>query len=195
MTEASLTHIFAPLQSHVMTLAKGDYLFHQGDAAVSFFYVTTGKIKLIRETIEGGQVLMYGALAGETLAEASLFSDVYHCAAIADAPSSLMVYQKAELLAHLESDPRAMMHVLNMFAQQVRDLRSLNEIKNIRSAQARVLAYINYVMNADGEVHLHTSLKDMAYKIGLTHETYYRTLKTLENQGMLIRKNGSIKLL
>ena len=195
MTQASLTHIFAPLRSHVMTLAKGDYLFHQGDAVVSFFYVTTGKIKLIRETVEGGQVLIYGALAGETLAEASLFSDVYHCAAIADAPSSLMVYPKAELLAHLESNPQAMMYVLNMFAQQVRDLRSINEIKNIRSAQARVLAYIRYAMNADGEVHLHTSLKDMAYKIGLTHETYYRTLKTLEDKHMLVRKDGCIQLL
>jgi len=195
MSKHCLNTILVGISPSNLTLTKGDYLFHQGDSVNSFFYVKTGRIKLIRDTVEGGQVLIYRGLTGETLAEASLFSDVYHCSAIADAKSELMVYKKSELLIYIEHDAVAMQALLKVFAQQVRDLRSINEIKNIRSAYKRVLAYITYAMNEHNEVHLDISLKDMAYKIGLAHETFYRELKNLENHHVIIRKQGYVKLL
>jgi len=39
------------------------------------------------------------------------------------------------------------------------------------------------------------SLKDVAYQIGLAHETFYRELKKLEQAKLLIRKDGYLKLL
>jgi len=193
--KASLNHSLSGISSEKITLSKGASLFHQTQPVVNFFYVKIGKIKLIRDTIEGGQTLIYVALAGESLAEASLFSDTYHCSAIADAASEVVVYKKTELLAHLEHDVFAMKSMLKMFAQQVRDLRTINEIKNIHIAKERILAFMNYEMNEHQELYLDMSLKDMAYKIGLAHETFYRELKKLEQEGLLLRKDGYFKLL
>jgi len=135
------------------------------------------------------------ALAGETLAEASLFFDTYHCSAVADSESELVAYRKSTLMAHLEQNPAAMKDFLKLFAGQVRDLRAINEIKNIRAAKERMLAFFRHGMNAHQELHLDMSLKDVAYQIGLAHETFYRELKKLEQEKRLIRKDDYIKLL
>lgn len=184
-----------PLKPELLALRKGSYLFHQGDQVTSFFYVKTGKIKLTRNTIEGGQALIYVALPDETVAEASLFASEYHCSAIADAKSEIVRYKKTDFLHYLEQNPAAMKDVLKMFARQVRDLRAINEMKNIHSAKERILAFINHVMNEHREVHLKMTLKDVAYKIGLAHETFYRELKKLEKAKVLIRKERYLKLL
>jgi len=157
--------------------------------------VKSGKIKLTRNTIEGGQALIYMALPGETLAEASLFFDQYHCSAVADSESGIVAYRKSTLLAYLEQNSAAMKDFLKLFAGQVRDLRAINEIKNIRAAKERILAFIRHAMNEGQELHLEMSLKDVAYQIGLAHETFYRELKKLEQAKLLIRKDGYLKLL
>jgi CRP-like cAMP-binding protein len=174
---------------------KGDYLFQQGDQVVHFHYVKSGKVKLTRDTIEGSQVLIYVAMPGESIAEASLFFDEYHCSAVADSESVVVAYRKSTLLAYLEQNPAAMKDMLKVFAGQVRALRAINEIKNIRSAKERILAFIRHTMNEHQEVHLEMSLKDIAYQIGLAHETFYRELKKLEQDNILIRKEGYLKLL
>jgi len=191
-----LNDVLSQLQSEPLRLAKGDHLFHQGDQVVSFYYIESGKIKLTRETIEGGQALIYVAFPGQTLAEASLFFDQYHCSAVADSESSdIVAYRKSTLLAYFERHPAAMKDFLKLFAGQVRDLRSINEIKNIRAAKERILAFIRHGMNERQELHLEMSLKDVAYQIGLAHETFYRELKKLEQAKLLIRHDGYIKLL
>jgi len=195
MIRSHLSKILSHLKSERFCLAKGDSLFHQGDQVVRFYHVRSGKIKLTRNTIEGGQALIYMALAGETLAEASLFFDQYHCSAVADSESEIVAYKKSTLLAHFEQHPAAMKEMLKLFAGQVRDLRAINEIKNIHSAKERILAFIYHAMNEHKELHLDMSLKDVAYKIGLAHETFYRELKKLEQARRLIRKDGYIKLL
>ena len=195
MLRDRLKKLLSQLQSESLCLAKDDYLFHQGDQVVSFYYVASGKIKLTRETIEGGQALMYVAFPGQTLAEASLFFDHYHCSAVADSDSEVLAYRKSTLLAYFERHPAAMKDFLKLFAGQVRDLRSINEIKNIRAAKERILAFIRHGMNERQELHLEMSLKDVAYQIGLAHETFYRELKKLEQAKLLIRHDGYIKLL
>jgi len=195
MIRNHLSNILTDLNFERISLAKGDYLFHQGEPVANFHYIETGKVKLTRDTIEGGQTLIYMALPGVTLAEASLFFDQYHCSAVADSESGILAYRKSTLLAHLEQNPAAMKDMLKVFAGQVRDLRAINEIKNIHSAKERILAFINHAMNEHQELHLAMSLKDVAYQIGLAHETFYRELKKLEQARRLIRKDGYIKLL
>jgi len=195
MMNNNLSDILVQLDSEYVPLAKGDYLFQQGDHVAHFYFVKTGKIKLTRNTIEGNQALIYVALPGETLAEASLFFDEYHCSAIAESECLVMAYRKSALLAYLEQHPAAMKDFLKLFARQVRDLRSINEIKNIRAAKERILAFIRHAMNEHQELHLEMSLKDVAYQIGLAHETFYRELKKLEQAKQLIRKDGYLKLL
>jgi len=79
-----------------------------------------------------------------------------------------------------------------LFARQIRDLRGLIEIRNIRSASDRILAYLNSMADSDGKAEISYSVRDMAYKLGLAHETAYRALRQLEQGGRLRREGIGI---
>jgi len=195
MSESFFDKISPKLKPMKLILAKGEALFLQGDQITNSYCVIEGKVKLIRSTIEGAPVVVHVAHSGEAIAEASLFSNAYHCSAVADAKTEIGYFKKSEILDYLEQNPVAMMDLLAIFARQVRDLRLINEIKNIHSAKERVLAFITSEMNANREVNFSISLKDIAHRIGLAHETFYRELKNLEKSAIIERNDGHIKLL
>jgi CRP-like cAMP-binding protein len=60
-------------------LRAGATLFRQGDPAVAVYVIERGRIALVRHTSEGRRVTLFTAGAGESFAEAALFSEVYHC--------------------------------------------------------------------------------------------------------------------
>lgn len=178
-----------------LSLSKGDKLFRQGDSVTNIYFIKTGKIKLIRNTCDGSPIILHTGEQGESIAEASLFSDAYHCSAIADSTSAVLSIKKSLLLAFIQENPKVMMELLAILSHQVKDLRALNEIKNIRSAHERILSYIKTNADENQELKLNLSLKDIAYKIGLAHETFYRELKILENSGKIKRYPDRIKLI
>lgn len=174
---------------------KQESLFHQGDAVENIYVVRRGRIKLIRSTIDGNPVVLQLAMAGEIIAEASLFSDTYHCSAVVDSPSAeLSCFDRHGLLAAFKASPAAAMDIMELFAHRIRKLRALLAIRNIRSAKQRMYAYFQLESNGENEVPLRLSFKDMAYQLGLAHETFYRQLKHLEEEGKLVKKEHSIRL-
>tara|TARA_B100001105_G_scaffold218918_1_gene185632 strand:+ start:501 stop:1079 length:579 start_codon:yes stop_codon:yes gene_type:complete len=180
------------LSSKTIHLKRGQYLFTQGDSVKNIYCVNKGRIKLVRDTFEGTPILIHVAYAEESIAEASLFSKKYHCSALAGTNTEVTVYSKNELLKILQEKPKSMMNLLRQLTTQVRDLRMLNEIKSIYNAKEKVLTYLATEFHRDKESDL--PLKDIAQKIGMAHETFYRTLKTLENDGKIERNKSQIKL-
>jgi|TARA_B110000483_G_C17987912_1_gene462364 CRP/FNR family transcriptional regulator, dissimilatory nitrate respiration regulator len=180
------------LSSKTIHLKSGQYLFTQGDSVKNIYCVNKGRIKLVRDTFEGTPILIHVAYAEESIAEASLFSKKYHCSALAGTHTEVTVYSKNELLKVLQEKPQSMMNLLRQLTTQVRDLRMLNEIKSIYNAKEKVLTYLATEFHRDKESDL--PLKDIAQKIGMAHETFYRTLKTLENDGKIERNKSQIKL-
>lgn len=175
-------------------ISKGDKLFKQGDCVTNIYFIKVGKIKLIRNTRDGTPIVLHIGQQGESIAEASLFSDQYHCSAIVASNSEILFTKKHVLVQFLGNNPDVMIELLALFSRQVRDLRAINEIKNIRSAKERILSFIKSNVDENNELKLNSSLKDMAHKIGLAHETFYRELKTLETSGKIHRSNDQIIL-
>ena len=186
--------ILSELGMQFLPIKKGAHIFEQGHAIENIYFIKSGRVKLSRDTIDGVPVILHVGFKGEAIAEASLFSEQYHCSAIADSKGELAFVKKAELLRLLEDKPELLLKLLAIFSRQVRDLRAINEIKNIRSAKERVLSFIRCEMNEAKELSLELSLKDMAYKIGLAHETFYRELKALESSGIIQRNAHQITL-
>lgn len=183
------------ISRQTLQLEKGDKLFKQGDAVERIYLITKGKVKLVRNTIDGTPVVLHVGLAGETIAEASLFSEQYHCSAQADVTSTIESVNKQALLDYYHNNSAEMIKLLAVFSRQVRDLRAVNEIKNIRSAEERILAYIRCNVDKNKVMSLNLPLKELAYNIGLAHETFYRGLKKLEDKGIVYRDKQIIRLL
>ncbi len=183
------------LKYQTIELKKSEILFRQNTKVERLFFLEEGRIKLVRETIDGQSLVIHTAYSQETFAEASLFSDKYHCHGVCGSACTVLSFSKDEVLKYLQTHPKVMMKLLKIYMQQVRDLRLLNEIKSINSAYERVLAFLNAESNENSELYFSCSLKDMAQKLGLAHETFYRTLKILEREDKINRQDNYIKII
>ena len=176
------------------TVAAGSTLFRQGDPTIGIFVLAAGSMRLVRVTPDGGSVTLHLARPGEMFAEASLFSKHYHCDALADTDSVVGLYPKAKLTAQLRNDPNALWNFTAELARRLQGLRQRYELKQIRSAPERVLQFLRLRCDATGHVCTTGTLKDMAMELGLTHEALYRTLASLERQGLISRPEGGLCL-
>jgi len=181
--------------SVVRVLAPGELLFSQGDRAAAIYKVESGRLRLIRRTVDDHLVILHTARRGEFFAEASLFADAYHCDAVAAAQSSVRVYPKATVMEALRADPSLAEAFMARLAHQLQELRARMELRNIRSARDRVLQYLRLRAGAHNRsVAIEGQLQDIAAEIGMTREALYRTLTTLEAEGHLARTETAILL-
>jgi CRP-like cAMP-binding protein len=88
-------------------LVSGQTLFSQGQHSACLYEVVSGKIRLSCVDTAGREVVLGFASEGNTIGEASLFSSIYHCNAVATAPAVVRIYQKATLLAEFAHNPKA----------------------------------------------------------------------------------------
>src|SRR5438128_11396079 len=111
-------------------LRSGQFLFRQGDRAEYIFALEHGQIILTRYLSSGKSVVLHAARAGQTFTEAALFSDVYHCNAVASAKSRVRLYPKKEILAALERDPSLAREYAASLSREVQRLRTHLELHN-----------------------------------------------------------------
>ncbi len=174
-------------------LRRDEILFRQGDRASSVFWVSRGRLRLDRHLTSGRVVTLSVARAPATIAEASLFSSRYHCRAIAEIASSVTVVPKARVLGLLEKDPSFALSMVRALATEVRTLRRLLELRNVRPASARLLDYLALRQDR-GESTADRPLAALATELGLTPEALYRILARLEREGVIRRRGREIAL-
>ena len=80
-------------------LKAGQTLFRLGDRTAGLYEIVRGKVRLARVDASGREAILHVASAGDTIAEASLFSPTYHCDAIATGDALVRLYPKAAVLA------------------------------------------------------------------------------------------------
>jgi CRP/FNR family transcriptional regulator, dissimilatory nitrate respiration regulator len=177
------------------SLAAGETLFLREDRPVGLYLLESGEIRLTRSDQEGREMILCRAQPGDTFAEASLFSETYHCDAAASAPSVVLLVPKAAILEAFASEPEIAQAFMATLARQVMGLRTRLENRNLRTARERVLHHLGLQAGGiDRVLRVNGNLKALAAELGLTHESLYRTLATLEAEGVIKRGQGEIRL-
>lgn len=177
-------------------LEAGQTLFRSGARTVGLYEVLKGKVRLARVDRSGREAVLHVATAGDTVAEASLFSSTYHCDAIASTKALVRLYPKAALLAEFECSPKLAQAFAAMLARRVMALRTRLEQRNIHSARDRIRHFLTVNANPNGRtVRLSGTLKELAAELGLSHEALYRTLAKMAADGEIERCNRMIRLL
>jgi len=176
------------------SLASNETLFRQGDKVTAIYFVEAGRLRLERRTFDGRLLVLGVTPAGQFFVEAALFSDSFHCDAVAAEPARVRIYPKTALLTALSADPISALSFLKLMAHQIFDLRQRLEVMKVRSAADRVMLYLDCNAGPDGTVNLRDQLQDIASELGLTREALYRTLAGLERVGAIERTGHSIRL-
>lgn len=166
--------------TRALDLEDGEVLFREGGRTRGLFCLKSGRVNLERLTETGTLIVIHSARAGETFAEASLFSDTYHCNAVAIGAASLVELDRGEVLSRFRTDQEFAANMAGRFANQIQGYRRRLELMAIRSAEERV-----YQGMADGL--LRHDIKTFASEIGLTHEATYRSLGRLCKKGRITK--------
>jgi CRP-like cAMP-binding protein len=180
--------------SRAVTVAAGRHLFRQGDPASALYYVEKGCIRLERHSTSGTRMVVHTARAGELLAEAALVADTYHCDAVAVKDSRLRLYDKKVLLGQLSAGSQEH-KLLFVLARQLLKARQRIELRNVRSAEERVMLFLEQNADSAGNVPLRDELQDLAGELGLSREAFYRTLAKLEKERRIRRSPERISVI
>lgn len=153
-------------------LRAGQYLFHVGEPVAALHVVQDGEIDLIRHQEGGGAIVLQRAGANDILAEASLFSDRYHCDAIARTPASVRSVLKRPLVRRLRDDPEFAEAWAAHLAREVQSARFRSEVLSLRTVASRLDAWLAW----HGAMPPRGDWKQLAFQIGVSPEALYREI-------------------
>jgi CRP-like cAMP-binding protein len=180
--------MLSSVPSRLRRLAAGEHLFRQGDPASAIFAVVSGTVRLERKTVDGRLLVLHSAGPGDPLAEASMFAGHYHCDAVAAEACEVRLYRSKEVLTAFRGDPSAAEGLLAHLSRQVQALRFQLELRNVRSASARLLLYLEArAERSSGKLEVRGQLQHIAAEVGLTREALYRAFADLERRGVVVR--------
>lgn len=168
------------LACHKTDMQHEDVLFRQGQPTSGLFRIISGRVTLRRHSEKGEVLTLHRAAAGATFAEASIFSDVYHCDAICDAAGIVEKLDKAAVLKLMEADQDFSAAFTRHLAQQVQHYRAHIEMLAIKSAKERIMVAVQ-------AGYFEATAMELASHINLSHEACYRGLRTLCKEGRMRR--------
>lgn len=169
---AIMSDIFLDRPSTVRVLRKGRYLFHQGDAIQHMFQIIEGEVQLIRRHKQGHTLILQRGLLGNILAEASLFTDTYHCDAVAVEISKVRYFSRKDVLTQFEDKPAFARTWANHLSSEVRAARFKTEILSQRTVAQR----LDMWLLQNGTLPDKGSWKQLAAEIGTSPEALYREI-------------------
>ena len=123
-------------------LAPGESLFHRGDPVVSMFLLRSGRVDLVRHGATGTRMILQRADAGSMLAEASAWSDAYHCDAVVVDASEAAVLPRTTFRARIAGDPRLAEALAMSLARSVQAARLRAEIRSLPKVAERLDAWL-----------------------------------------------------
>jgi CRP/FNR family transcriptional regulator, dissimilatory nitrate respiration regulator len=155
------------------TLAQGTHLFHQGDKVSAVFVVEEGLVELTRHQRNGASIVLQRATRQTVLAEASLYSECYHCDAVVVLPASVSELPKTAFLKRLRGDDAFSNLWAAHLAREVQGARYRSEIMSRKTVAERLDGWLDWHGN---ELPAKGQWKGVAGQIGVSPEALYREL-------------------
>jgi CRP-like cAMP-binding protein len=179
------------VKGRLMRMAEGERLFDIGSRPRAMYLVLAGEVHLLRHTRAGGRVVLQRSRAG-FVAEASLDQAAYHCDAVAMAPSDVFAIPLGAFRSALDNAAFRQLWIA-LLARELRRLRAQNERSNLRSAEERIVHYVE-CEGESGGISLSGTRKEWAAELGLSHEALYRALARMTAKGLITADGARIQL-
>jgi len=158
--------------SHI-ALEQDTRLFCQGDFVQAVYIVEDGLIELMRPHADGRNLLLQRASRHSVLAEASIYTDTYHCDAIVCQTSQVYRVAKEDFLAHFNSHPQFAHQWAAYLAKSVQSARFRSEMLTLKTISERLDAWLSWPTNT---LPKKGHWRSLAAELGVSQEALYREL-------------------
>ncbi|PIV02205.1 MAG: Crp/Fnr family transcriptional regulator [Syntrophobacterales bacterium CG_4_8_14_3_um_filter_58_8] len=191
-------HLAALLQKQ--TLRKGDSLFREGEEGHSLYMITAGKIKILRQSRDGDEVILAVLSAGDFCGEMALLDGLPRSAdAVAAEETQLYGLNRKDFIAYVMNNETAVKAILATLSKRLRKADDFLEDVFFRNVAARLakklieLAGSNGCRIEDGGlIKLNVTQKDLAGMIGATRESVNKELRSLREKNLIALSGNTI---
>lgn len=163
------------------SMGQGAYLFHQSDPICSIFIVENGLVELTRHQRNGTTISLQRAKCNTVLAEASVYSEHYHCDAVAKLPTRVFEIPKTIFLECLQADKEFSYQWAAHLAKEVQSTRYRCEILSRKTVAERLDGWLAGL--GGDELPPKGQWKSIAAQIGVSPEALYRELAKRRPRG------------
>lgn len=172
-----------------VNFSKGDQLFMEGDAALNFYQVAAGEIKMNNYNEDGKEFIQGIFSIGQSFGEPPLLADVRY-PANAEAISKAEVFQlsKEQFLELLSSNPKVHLKITKTLAKRLYYKAIMVSEISSQEPEHRILRILDYlkkhVAKQEGRFSFKVDLtrQQLADLTGLRVETVIRATKSLEKK-------------
>lgn len=185
------------------SIRRGTSLFHEGDTGDELYIVSTGKLKVGRESPDGRENLLSVVGPGEIIGELALFDPGPRSSTVtAVSQSEVLSLKHEDLLSWLKDRPQAAMNLLKALAQRLRRTNETVGDLVFSDVPGRVAKAILDMKNrfgkpaADGILVPHDlTQEELAQLVGASRETVNKALAEFAERRWIRLEGRSVVIL
>jgi len=185
------------------TLHKGEVLCREGEEGNTLYMIIAGKIKIVRQSIHGDEVILAVLAAGDFCGEMALLDGLPRSAdAVAVEDTSLYVLTRADFFSCVANNERAVKTILSTLSKRLRKADDFLEDIFFLNVSARLVKKLLEMVGnngsqeeARGVIRLNITQTTIAGMIGASRESVNKELRNLREQGLIEISEKKIVLL
>jgi CRP-like cAMP-binding protein len=187
----------------MQTLRKADVLFRKGEEGNSLYMIITGKLKVVRQSRDGDEMILAVLSAGDFCGEMALLDGLPRSAdAVAVEETQLYGLNRKDFLAYVMNNETAVKAILAALSRRLRraddfleDVFFLNVASRLAKKLIELAGSNGYREEENGAIKLSVTQKDLAGMIGATRESVNKELRTLREKNLISLSGNNIMIL
>ncbi len=184
LSDPQLSELLA--QAKLRRFERDEVIYHRGDPARDLHVVVEGSVKLIREDVEGREVLLWVLGRGGVLGQQAIFGRSRPTSAIATTDAVTIQLLGETCARMLERNPRILYRAFEMFEARVEKLTQALEDVMLLDVPGRLAKYLLDAGSGQIDSHALTLTQDeLAAAVGSTRVTVNKVLADFEHRGLI----------
>lgn len=184
---------------HIQCYDKEETIFHLMDPAFRIAVILEGRVEAQKSFPNGSQVNVSVRIPGELIGPAAVFSKGGHypCDIVALEPTTLMMFQKEDLLSLMQKDVRILQNFTTEIASATYMLQQRLELLSYNGIAQKAAFWLLMQARRSGKdtVNLPDSVSKWAMLMNVSRPSLHRELKKLEEEGIISYSHPMIRIL
>ena len=174
-------------------IAKGNIIFHEGDACESIGIIISGKVDIVSYSFQGREMLINSLKAGELFGNNLIFSSspIYKGDVIAKEKAVIAFINREDLVTLLQNNREFLELYLQAQSDKAKLLTARIQLLSFPNAEERLFYYASKNHN----IIEYKNVTTLAATIGVQRETLSRLLTSLIERHLIKKEKGKITVL
>ncbi len=188
---------------HPRAVDKDEYLFFEGDPADMLYLVGSGRIKVLKHSDTGKEMLLEIVAAGDTVGDIGVLNGgAYPVSAQAMEPSQVWGIRRTDFLRALDRHPELALQTARSLGKRLQDAYQTMLSLAVERVERRIARVLLKLAAATGQrigegiiINAPVTRQDIADMTGTTVETAIRVMSRFTKRGIIRSRRGRITLL